>query len=96
VPHHSNVQSMIEVADISEPTDRPHLAAFILPSAVGYSLLCPSNAPTYVELRRPATKYDCDHLVQTSSNRRTNSTAARGTRAGALVLGRSFDGLTST
>ena len=30
---------MIEIADISQPTDRPHLAAFILPSTVEWLAL---------------------------------------------------------
>ena len=38
-----NVWSRIEIADISQPTDRPHLAAFILPSAVD-SLPAPSRS----------------------------------------------------
>ena len=47
VPDLRNVRSEIEIACLSQPTDRPHVAAFILPSSVA--------APRYPfsEVKRP-------------------------------------------
>jgi len=63
------------------PTDRAHLARFILPSSVGFSLLSPHCSPVCGKPRYHATKCDCDHGDLTSPDRGTNSPVARGRNA---------------
>src|SRR6185437_16885447 len=70
-----NVRSMFEFADISRPTDRPHLAAFILPSSIAGSE-GPTPKPTDTRYsRRFATKCSTGHCGGPSESARPNTSA---------------------